>query len=50
LIESRSGYYDYEKSPQLVKKLYANPFQYFSQQYLIGLGVSHPLLFTPLRG
>ena len=50
LIESRSGYYDYEKSPQLVKKLYANPFQYFSQQYLIGLGVSHPLLFTPGTG
>jgi D-alanyl-D-alanine carboxypeptidase len=47
LIESRSGYYDYEKSPQLVKKLYANPFRYFSQQYLIHLGVSHRLLCKP---
>jgi D-alanyl-D-alanine carboxypeptidase len=47
LIESRSGYYDYEKSPRLVKKLYANPFRYFSQRYLIGLGVSHPLVCKP---
>lgn len=50
LIESRSGYYDYEKSPQLVKKLYANPFRYFSQQYLIHLGVSHPLVNKPGKG
>lgn len=41
LIESRSGYYDYEKSSQLLKRLYANPFRYFSQQYLIRLGISH---------
>jgi D-alanyl-D-alanine carboxypeptidase len=47
LIETRSGYYDYEKSPQLVKKLYANPFRYFSQQYLIRLGVSHRLVCKP---
>jgi D-alanyl-D-alanine carboxypeptidase len=50
LIESRSGYYDYEKSPRLVKKLYANPFRYFSQQYLIRLGVSHRLLNKPGKG
>lgn len=50
LIESRSGYYDYEKSPQLVKQLYANPFRYFSQQYLINLGVSHPLVNKPGKG
>jgi D-alanyl-D-alanine carboxypeptidase len=47
LIESRSGYYDYEKSRQLVRKLYANPFRYFSQQYLIRLGVSHRPLCQP---
>jgi D-alanyl-D-alanine carboxypeptidase len=50
LIESRSGYYDYEKSPKLVKKLYANPFRYFSQQYLIHLGVSHRLVNKPGKG
>jgi D-alanyl-D-alanine carboxypeptidase len=50
LIESRSGYYDYEKSPQLAKQLYANPFRYFSQQYLIGLGVSRPLVNKPGKG
>jgi D-alanyl-D-alanine carboxypeptidase len=50
LIESRSGYYDYEKSPKLVKKLYANPFRYFSQQYLIHLGVSHRLVNKPGNG
>lgn len=47
LIESRSGYYDYEKSPKLLKKLYADPFRYFSQQYLIRLGVSHPKVCRP---
>lgn len=47
LIESRSGYYDYEKSPKLVKQLYADPFRYFSQQYLIRLGVSHRKVCQP---
>jgi CubicO group peptidase (beta-lactamase class C family) len=47
LIESRSGYYDYERSNQLLKKLYANPFRYFSQHYLIRLGVSHQPLCKP---
>lgn len=50
LIETRTGYYDYEKSPTLVKKLYANPFRYFSQQYLINLGVSRPLVNQPGKG
>jgi D-alanyl-D-alanine carboxypeptidase len=47
LVESRSGYYDYEKSPKLVRQLYADPFRYFSQQYLIRLGVSHPKVCQP---
>lgn len=47
LIETRSGYYDYQKSRQLLKKLYANPFRYFSQQYLIRLGVTHRPVCKP---
>jgi D-alanyl-D-alanine carboxypeptidase len=47
LAASRSGYHDYEKSPALIRRLYANPFQYFSQPYLLSLAVTKPLLYRP---
>jgi D-alanyl-D-alanine carboxypeptidase len=47
LAASRSGYYDYEQSPDLVKRLYTNPFQYFTQKYLLSLAVTKPLKYTP---
>jgi D-alanyl-D-alanine carboxypeptidase len=47
LAESRSGYVDYETTPSFVDAVHANPFRAWSQQELIQIGTSQPLLFQP---
>jgi len=47
LAGSRSGYSDYVTNPALTKRLYANPFQYFSTAYQLSLGVTKPLHYPP---
>jgi CubicO group peptidase (beta-lactamase class C family) len=47
LGESRSGYADYETNPAFQKALLADPFQAWSQQELIQIGTSQPLLYQP---
>jgi CubicO group peptidase (beta-lactamase class C family) len=47
LAESRSGYADYVQSPAFLKALQADPFREWSQQELVQLGVSQPLLYPP---
>jgi CubicO group peptidase (beta-lactamase class C family) len=47
LAESRSGYVDYETTPSFVEAVLANPFRAWSQQELIQIGTSQPLLYPP---
>jgi CubicO group peptidase (beta-lactamase class C family) len=47
LAESRSGYADYETTPAFVTSLLADPFRAWSQQELIQIGTSQPLLYQP---
>lgn len=47
LGSSTSGYPDYESYPPFVARLYADPFQHWSERKLIGLALSRPQWYEP---
>jgi CubicO group peptidase (beta-lactamase class C family) len=47
LAQMTSGYADYVYQPELIESLYRNPFQQFTPEELIQIGVSKPMQFAP---
>lgn len=47
LAQMTSGYADYVYQPELTERLYRDPFQQWTPQELIRIGVTKPMQFTP---
>ncbi|MFF1442404.1 serine hydrolase domain-containing protein [Streptomyces sp. NPDC058295] len=47
LGDSTSGLHDYVTDPVFLKKLYADPWQHWTPEELVGISLSHPLWYRP---
>ncbi|MHB9863874.1 serine hydrolase domain-containing protein [Streptomyces sp. YIM S03343] len=47
LGDSTSGLHDYVTDPVFIKKLYADPWQHWTPEELVGISLSHPLWYEP---
>ncbi|MFJ9815061.1 serine hydrolase domain-containing protein [Streptomyces sp. NPDC101151] len=47
LGDSTSGLHDYVTDPAFVKQLYADPFQHWTPDELVGISLGHPLRYEP---
>ncbi|MFG3027841.1 serine hydrolase domain-containing protein [Streptomyces sp. NPDC048253] len=47
LGDSTSGLHDYVTDPVFLKKLYADPWQHWTPEEVVGISLSHPLWYRP---
>ncbi|MFI5798065.1 serine hydrolase domain-containing protein [Streptomyces sp. NPDC051677] len=47
LGDSTSGLHDYVPDPVFLKKLYADPWQHWTPEEVVGISLSHPLWYEP---
>ncbi|MEU5278241.1 serine hydrolase domain-containing protein [Streptomyces asoensis] len=47
LGDSTSGLHDYVTDPLFLKKLYADPWQHWTPEEVVGISLSHPLWYRP---
>ncbi|WP_327319458.1 serine hydrolase domain-containing protein [Streptomyces sp. NBC_01235] len=47
LGDSTSGLHDYVTDPVFLKKLYADPWQHWTPEEVVGISLSHPLWYEP---
>ncbi|MDR6977901.1 CubicO group peptidase (beta-lactamase class C family) [Streptomyces sp. 3330] len=47
LGDSTSGLHDYVTDPVFLKKLYADPWQHWAPEEVVGISLSHPLWYRP---